>query len=665
MRQISYFWLVACVLATPLWGLSQDGYVRTLELEDDSKINSFTISKDNTMLLGAGGNSSLNKAVPASKALPTYIIWDLYSERIINQLPKEVQKAVKKKHKVNDFQYILISEDSKTIICADEETIISFNKESPAIFHGVKTGSPITSLSLSPNGKLLMTGHKDNIIRVWNVSPGNIAVDSRQMRGHYDPVTHLAFHPIGQYLLSAGEDMALRLWEVSTGKPVKIYRGFEQGIEYMDFHPDGSSFMVCDTRGYVITWDLQNQVIKQTLRPSSTSRPYSLKYHFANFGPKGKQVITINEGKRYKKDRSLFLAIQPTGNEKATRTQIIESDKKLFEDDFSFILAQNGTKLFIHNQTEGTLKAVEIPEYDIYQIQPDLASNPVDNENNIVDPIAVEVPKINGKQDREKDLAIIIANQDYQKTNEVEFAIQDGKVMKDHLIQTLGFEENNVIMIQDVGINELETWLGNENNPNGKLSSLIKARQGEGQVFLYYMGHGVPGSDSTSYLLTIDGDPSNPELSGGYSLKTLYKNLAQYEASLKVVMIDACFSGQQVEYPNQLGRPVPKLKQSSQSYATDPNLIVLSAAKDDETAASFPPKQHSLFTFWILRAMHDVESVDTDANGEVSYQELFYYISDPLKAIPYYAQRSASSTIIQQHPQIMGKKLNATFFQYK
>ncbi|MEO0585796.1 MAG: caspase family protein, partial [Bacteroidota bacterium] len=553
------------------------------------------------------------------------------------------------------------------------------SKDQPGIFHVVEATSKVTAMAISPDSRLLITGHANNIIRAWTISPGNIAAETREMRGHYDPILHLAFHPLGQYILSASEDKTLRLWEVKTGTPVKIYRGKNVDILSLDFHPDGNSFLTCHGDGTLRIWDLQTQRILQELG-GNPNRYSPLKgYIFASYGPNGNKIIgTQYNGNIINGEREFELSVWDLETQSLMRNQKLGLVPEGFEKNTKFYFTPNGTKLFFWNKETDSdaitfglntkpqnFTSIEIPEYDANQLRSSTTPVKSDDPNAIIDPFVVDQPAIKGKQKREKDLAIIVANQDYQKTNPVEFAIHDGNVMKQHLIQTLGFEPNNVILLQNAGINELVTWLGNENNPNGKLASLLKARQGEGQIFFYYVGHGVPGNDSTSYLLTVDGDPSNPELSGGYSLKTLYKNLSQYNASLKVVMIDACFSGQEVEYRNQLGRPVPKLKQSSQSLATDPRLIVLSAAKDNETAASFPAKQHSLFTFWILRAMHDAENVDLDANGEVSYQELFYYISDPLKAIPFYAQRAASSTLIQQNPQIMGKEQLEAFFQYK
>ncbi|MEL6732999.1 MAG: caspase family protein, partial [Bacteroidota bacterium] len=555
------------------------------------------------------------------------------------------------------------------------DTFGDFSLDQPNILHAVRTTSKITALAISPDSRLLITGHANNIIRAWTISPGNIAAETREMRGHYDPISHLAFHPLGQYILSASEDKTMRLWEAKTGKPAKIYRGESREILHVDFHPDGTSFLACSKTGPLVIWDLQSQ---KSIREVPTNTWGMGVFKYAAYGPEGKKIISVSEKspKVSRNTTELSLAIWNHEIPHPIRTQDLGEISDAYLDYSKYFLVNDGTKLFYYGSgkdpnslTFGVaskqFKSVEIPEYDANQLNMSQAPIRSDAPNAIIDPFAVDQPILKGKQNREKDLAIIVANQDYQKTNPVEFAIHDGNVLKQHLIQTLGFDPNNVILLQNAGINDLVTWMGNDNNPNGKLASLLQARQGEGQIFFYYVGHGVPGNDSTSYLLTVDGDPSNPELSGGYSLKTLYKNLSGYEASLKVVMIDACFSGQRVEYQNQLGRPVPKLKQSSQSLAIDPNLIVLSAAKDNETAASFPAKQHSLFTFWVLRAMHDAENVDLDANGEVSYQELFYYISDPLKAIPFYAQRAASSTLIQQHPQMVGEKQKEAFFQYK
>lgn len=72
----------------------------------------------------------------------------------------------------------------------------------------------VLSLAFSPDNNLLATGRTDNIIRVWNLTDGNVMYT---FAGHNDPVTSLAFSPDGNMLVSGSADSTVRLWDTSTG----------------------------------------------------------------------------------------------------------------------------------------------------------------------------------------------------------------------------------------------------------------------------------------------------------------------------------------------------------------------------------------------------------------------------------------------------------------
>lgn len=67
----------------------------------------------------------------------------------------------------------------------------------------------IMSLSFSPDGNRLVSGSRDQLIRVWEVPSGQLLCT---LRGHKADVTQVQFTPDGKQILSVGWDHTMRFW---------------------------------------------------------------------------------------------------------------------------------------------------------------------------------------------------------------------------------------------------------------------------------------------------------------------------------------------------------------------------------------------------------------------------------------------------------------------
>jgi glucose repression regulatory protein TUP1 len=79
----------------------------------------------------------------------------------------------------------------------------------------------VTSVAISPNGRLVAAGSLDTIVRIWDVSSGALL---QRLQGHQDSVYSVVFTPDGRGLVSGSLDRTLRCWDVSSlmaGPPVK------------------------------------------------------------------------------------------------------------------------------------------------------------------------------------------------------------------------------------------------------------------------------------------------------------------------------------------------------------------------------------------------------------------------------------------------------------
>jgi RNA polymerase sigma factor (sigma-70 family) len=93
----------------------------------------------------------------------------------------------------------------------------------------------IASVAFSPDGKLVLAGCMDNVLRVFELSTGK----ERKLEGHTQQVHGAAFTPDGRRILSAGYDKTVRLWDVESGKEVCRFFGHDNWVWGVAVSPDG------------------------------------------------------------------------------------------------------------------------------------------------------------------------------------------------------------------------------------------------------------------------------------------------------------------------------------------------------------------------------------------------------------------------------------------
>lgn len=219
-----------------------------------------------------------------------------------------------------------------------------------------------------------------------------------------------------------------------------------------------------------------------------------------------------------------------------------------------------------------------------------------------------EIPK--SKVTNDKTFAVIIANENYQNTSNVPFAINDGRVFMQYCENTLGIPTRNIHYVPNATLNNMRGeihWLEN----------VLRSYEGEAKAIFYYAGHGVPDEASKdSYLLPVDGLGTNVKT--GYKLDDLYASLGTLPSKSITVFLDACFSGatrsEEMLTPSLRGVVI-----KSNTSMPKGNVVVFSAAQGNETAIPYYEEAHGMFTFYLLKKLQET-------GGDLSYQELSEYI---------------------------------------
>jgi WD40 repeat protein len=122
----------------------------------------------------------------------------------------------------------------------------------------------VSSLALSPDGKLLATASHDRTLKLWDAATGQLHAT---LKGHTEPVHAVAFAPEGKVLASAGQDRTVRLWEAASGHERAVWK-HRDPVTCVAFSPDGATLVVgCDGKKLIL-WDLTAMEERPILLPA-------------------------------------------------------------------------------------------------------------------------------------------------------------------------------------------------------------------------------------------------------------------------------------------------------------------------------------------------------------------------------------------------------------
>jgi WD40 repeat protein/class 3 adenylate cyclase len=153
------------------------------------------------------------------------------------------------------------------------------------VIHHAHSGS-IFTIRFSHDGRLLITGGADKMVRIWDVATGEaIAV----LTGHAGAVTDASFSSDGKLIVTASQDGTARIWDASTAGSIFVLRGHTAEVVSARFNSDGRFVLTQGGDGTVRAWRVSMEQSRVILR-GHTGTVLSV-----TFSPDGRSLATGSE----------------------------------------------------------------------------------------------------------------------------------------------------------------------------------------------------------------------------------------------------------------------------------------------------------------------------------------------------------------------------------
>jgi len=144
----------------------------------------------------------------------------------------------------------------------------------------------VSTVALSPDGKKIITGSRDNTAKVWDVRTGKLLLN---LIGHKEWVISAAFSPDGKKIITGSFDSTIKVWELNSGKILIDIKEKNSKIKSAAFSSDGKKILTASLDNAARLWDAASGKLLMELK-GHTNNVWS-----ASYSPEGSKILTYSE----------------------------------------------------------------------------------------------------------------------------------------------------------------------------------------------------------------------------------------------------------------------------------------------------------------------------------------------------------------------------------
>ncbi len=182
------------------------------------------------------------------------------------------------------------SHDGDNIIVAQGSSARRFAPDGTPAGPELSHGADVHRVLKQPTDDRVIVTIGRETARLWDTTKDEPLAGSVPMvnlgSGPHPGITSAAFSPDGRTLLTGGADRIVRRWDAATGRPLGVLLKADDILTALVFSPDGRTVLTGDWQGHVRRWDAA------TGEPLGPTLQHGFKVVAAAFSPDGKFFLT-------------------------------------------------------------------------------------------------------------------------------------------------------------------------------------------------------------------------------------------------------------------------------------------------------------------------------------------------------------------------------------
>ncbi|CAN5426184.1 hypothetical protein BH09BAC5_BH09BAC5_02380 [soil metagenome] len=510
-------------------------------------------------------------------------VWDTKNGKLITTLTGHNKE-------INCIQF---SSDSKKIITASSDKTAKIWDANTGALIATLTGHTkgVNTAKFSPDNSKIVTSSKDNTTKTWNASSGTLIVELKGPTGN-NFNSAAKFNPDGKTILTICDGDSVNIWDANSGTFVAKLLGHTSTIISAEFSLDGKSILTTSADNTAKVWNTKTYQTINTLiaidnsdymnlLPTGYYQCTSNAVKFFHYVTPEMKVISFEQlDVKYNRPDLFLKGIGNTNNELIEsyhqaylkRIHKLNIDTTSFNSKFSFPeggvkdepdYEQNQQKIKIHIWFAD--KSTKIDRYNVW-----VNDTPIwgqkgitirKRKQNIFDTI-IEITLSDGQNRIETTMMNVNGIESYRSPLFVNYTPENLAVTKTYFIgigidhfkdakynltwSSKDIRDMSLAMKNKYGNDIIIDTLFNENVTVENVKALkakLKKTNVNDRVIIAYSGHGLLSSSFDYYLSTYNVNFNKPE-EGGLAYDELENLLDSLPARKKLLMIDACHSGE-------------------------------------------------------------------------------------------------------------------------
>jgi WD40 repeat protein len=162
-----------------------------------------------------------------------------------------------------DITSVALSEDSRLVLTGSWDNTARLWDVQTGLTLQTFSGHAreIRSVALSSDGRRVLTGSMDDTARQWDAATGQVL---RTFTGHTLGIDSVALSNDGRRMLTGSGDTTARLWDVETGKTLQTFSGHERSVTAVALSADGQRVLTGSLDKTARLWDVETGKTLQT-----------------------------------------------------------------------------------------------------------------------------------------------------------------------------------------------------------------------------------------------------------------------------------------------------------------------------------------------------------------------------------------------------------------